>query len=43
LGQREEAESKGKVLINMRTLNDVEWEQLKIEKIDEGQEGYFVA
>jgi hypothetical protein len=36
-------ENRGKVPINIRILNDVEWEELKIERIDDGQEGYVVS
>ena len=36
-------ENQGKVPINIRTLNNVEWEELKIERIDDGKEGYAVA
>jgi len=34
-------ENQGKVPINIRVLNNIEWEQLKIERIDDGNEGHF--
>jgi transposase len=41
--QQKVRENQGKVPINIRTLNDIDWEQLKIARTDEGQEGYFVT